>query len=251
MASLLAATVVCSPVSAESNYCWKDSYGRGIGTIPTDCGFSEEKQGLLCYPACKDGYTGVLNTCYKNCPDGYTDNLAFCLKPAAYGRGAGYAWQLSDGFSNTGMLARCEAAEKRPCEMWGAVAYPTCKPGFHPFGSNVCTPDCPSDMVEIGVSCAKPKYWRDIVPAKQQVWFYAGAQRAVPSEFTTYTSVLWWTFASNTILLPSGDHEGLPAKGEFKCVSCTQFKPSSEHIQISDAPERVEENAIRRPSGEY
>lgn len=69
------------------------------------------------------------------------------------------------GFSNAGMLSRCEAAEGRPCEMWGAMAYPTCKEGFTPFGGNVCTPVCPSGMTDIGVSCAKQTYIRTAATA--------------------------------------------------------------------------------------
>jgi hypothetical protein len=161
----IAAIFSTSPAIGQNTYCWKDSYTRGVGTIPSDCAFSQEKQGLLCYPKCNDGYTGVASVCWQNCPDGFTDDGAFCRKPAAYGRGWGYAWQIQDGFSNAGMLSRCEAAEGRPCEMWGAMAYPTCKDGFTPFGSNVCTPVCPSGMTDIGVSCAKQTYTRPTATA--------------------------------------------------------------------------------------
>ena len=46
------------PRERPDDLCWRDSYGRGVGTIPTDCP-GEEKDGLLCYPNCRSGYTGA------------------------------------------------------------------------------------------------------------------------------------------------------------------------------------------------
>ena len=111
-ALILALAVVQTPLRAE-DYCWRDSKTRGVGTIPSDCAFGTEKQGLLCYPTCPSGFTGVASVCWQNCPAGFTDDGAFCRKPAAYGRGAGYAWQVQDGLSSAAMLARCQTAEGR------------------------------------------------------------------------------------------------------------------------------------------
>ena len=38
--------------------------------------------------------------------------------------------------------------------------YPKCRSGFKAFGCCVCTPQCPSGMTDIGVSCAKRSYGR-------------------------------------------------------------------------------------------
>src|SRR5262245_13328986 len=130
------AAIATAQTTTTSGFCWKSSYGRGVGTIPGDCTFDQQKQGLLCYPKCQAGYTGFVASCFQNCPAGFTDGGAVCNKGAAYGRGAGYAWQIQDGFSNSGMLSRCQSAEGRPCEMWGAIAYPTCKAGYAPVGAN-------------------------------------------------------------------------------------------------------------------
>lgn len=168
LASILCVALLAqASASAQSGeYCWKDSYGRGVGTIPTDCSYSQEKQGLLCYPKCAAGFTGVGPVCWQTCPAGFTDDGAFCRKPAAYGRGGGYPWQFQDGFSNGGMLARCQAAEGVGCEMWGAIAYPTCKAGFANFGSNICSPVCPEGMTDIGISCAKRTATRATIAAQ-------------------------------------------------------------------------------------
>ena len=158
-------TTAMAQLGQKADYCWKDSYGRGVGYIPTGCQYDQQKQGLLCYPACNAGYSGLLSTCWQNCPAGMTDTGADCLKPASYGRGGGYGWQGSDGFSSAGMLSRCQNSEGRPCEMWGAIAYPTCRDGFYAFGANVCSPNCPSNMVDIGVSCQKTSYTRSVTTA--------------------------------------------------------------------------------------
>ena len=34
-------------------YCWKNSYGRGVGVVPPNCGPNQEKIGLFCYETCK------------------------------------------------------------------------------------------------------------------------------------------------------------------------------------------------------
>lgn len=169
LALMLALTLVNTPLSAAAatgDFCWKSSYGRGVGTVPGDCTFDQQKQGLLCYPKCRDGYTGFVASCFQNCPEGFTDSGAVCTKGAAYGRGAGYAWQIQDGFNNNGMLSRCQAAERRPCEMWGAIAYPTCKTGYNAVGANICSPVCPAGMTDMGVSCAKQSYTRQTIAPK-------------------------------------------------------------------------------------
>lgn len=38
-----------------AKFCWRDSYGRGVGKIPTECP-DKDKIGLLCYTKCPSGY---------------------------------------------------------------------------------------------------------------------------------------------------------------------------------------------------
>lgn len=59
----------------------KDSYGRGAG-YPMQCKASEEQQAALCYPRCREGYTGVLDRCWQTCPSGTTDCLSGCANSA-------------------------------------------------------------------------------------------------------------------------------------------------------------------------
>jgi len=143
----------------EHDFCWKDSYGRGVGTIPDDCG-TKDKLGLLCYTPCPSGYTRVGLDCQQNCPSGFTNEGLFCRR-VEYGRGSGYAWWFSDGFSDSGMFRRCEADYgSGNCEKSGAIVYPKCKPGYSPFGCCICRPAVPNCIAlglngGVDLSCAK------------------------------------------------------------------------------------------------
>jgi hypothetical protein len=94
---------------AKAPFCWKNTYGRGVGTIPD-----------------------------------------------SYGRGGGYPWFFGDCFCNDGMIGRCENDNgKGNCEMWAAIAYPKCKPGFSPAGCCVCS-GCSTGLVNDAGLCYPP-----------------------------------------------------------------------------------------------
>ena len=90
----------------EHSFCWKDSYGRGVGTIPNDCG-NRVKLGLLCYEKCPSGYHRFGVDCHQNCPSGWRNDGLFC-RMAEYGRGVGYPYWASDWFDGSKMRKRCE-----------------------------------------------------------------------------------------------------------------------------------------------
>lgn len=163
---------VMSPMAAqilganpEPDICWKDSYGRGVGQVPSACPSGWERTGadLLCYPKCKAGFKGVGPVCWQDCPANFRNDGAMCAKPAAYGRGAGFPWVFGDPLSDAGMFKRCEAANGRGnCEKNGAVVYPKCKTGFRNVGCCVCSPSCPAGMVDTGTSCIKQSEGRGV-----------------------------------------------------------------------------------------
>lgn len=152
--------VFLASAHAETEFCWRDSYGRGVGSVPLTCGPGQELIGLLCYSKCGLNMKRFGFDCHSVCPAGWRDDGLFCRK-AEYGRGAGYPWHFGDDFSNDGMISRCEREKGRGnCEMWGAVAYPKCKPGYSPFGCCICrppVPDCGAQNLRDGIdlSCAK------------------------------------------------------------------------------------------------
>jgi len=78
------------------------------------------------------------------CPDGFRNDGSFCAKPMSYGRGAGYVSE-----------AICNTKSEKPCEKNLLLWYPKCKTGYHNVGCCTCSPECPADMIDIGVSCAK------------------------------------------------------------------------------------------------
>lgn len=159
--------------------CTKKSYGRGVGKPLSTCPTNMEKDGLLCYPTCKSGYKGVGPVCWSTCPSGFRDDGAFCAKPKSYGRGAGRVPDVvcPSGFKQRGVgaAAWCDNGPTWPwklktrsatitCrsneEKSGGLCYPQCRPGYHAVGCCVCSPNCPSEMKDIGASCAKKSYGR-------------------------------------------------------------------------------------------
>lgn len=132
-----------TPPPAESA-CWLKAYGRGTGKVANTCPDDQEKNGALCYPKCKKGWSGIGPVCWMDCPADFRDDGAFCLKPKPYVRGTGFTKK-----------DQCENKNKLGCEKKGLVYYPKCAEGFKPFGCCLCTPSCPSGMKDIGISCAK------------------------------------------------------------------------------------------------
>ena len=158
-ASVCAAQESVGP-GIEKSYCWRDSQTRGVGTVPTSCAEGQEMVGLLCYDKCSAGMQRAGVDCHSTCPAGFRDDGLFCRR-AEYGRGSGYPWRWSDGFSSDGMLNRCKKDNPQlGCEMSGAVAYPSCRPGYTAFGCCICRPSVPDCAREglggsLDLSCAK------------------------------------------------------------------------------------------------
>lgn len=149
----------------EDEFCWRETYGRGVGTIPTICLNGLQMDAGLCYTFCRTGYYGIGPVCYKkDVPAGFRDDGLYIAKPAPYGRGAGYAWLIGDTpFKNTGQIARCEKDHgKGNCEQDGALVYPKCKENHVKQGCCICSPACPPGYQDIGVSCKKPSYGRGV-----------------------------------------------------------------------------------------
>ncbi|KAG2448394.1 hypothetical protein HYH02_006286 [Chlamydomonas schloesseri] len=136
--------------------------GRGVGRPISTCppGTVRDPNGLLCYPPCRAGFTAVGPVCWQSsCPAGFGTTLVDCPKPAAYGRGSGYAWRFGDALNLKGAMSRCTRDNPSTgCEQSGAIIYPKCRAGYRPFGCCVCTPQCPDGMVDSGVSCLKQSY---------------------------------------------------------------------------------------------
>jgi hypothetical protein len=60
LAVLLAISVAPSDAFAANDsgkdFCWKDYYGRGVGTVPKKCTSGYDRIGLLCYKKMPQGH---------------------------------------------------------------------------------------------------------------------------------------------------------------------------------------------------
>ncbi|MGE3307213.1 MAG: hypothetical protein AB7I52_14740, partial [Rhizobiaceae bacterium] len=154
----------------KDKFCWRDSYGRGAGTVPRTCppGQSEDTAGL-CYTNCKAGYHPFVTMCVPDCPPGFVDDGLYCRKPAPQGRSA-FKWELGDTpFSLDDARARCRASrdgKKYGCGTFNAntIVYSLCPSGYKtaPVVTSLCTPVCPPNTTDIGVSCVKHTYDRGV-----------------------------------------------------------------------------------------
>ncbi len=124
-------------------FCWKRSYGRGVGLIPTGC-WDRENQAGLCYTRCRDGYKGVGPVCWLRCPSGWADHPASCYKhifkwyfKSSYGRGVGIIPTGCDGGR----------------ENQAGLCYSKCSFGFYGVGP-VCWKRCSgAASVDCGAAC--------------------------------------------------------------------------------------------------
>lgn len=160
-AAVLASLLVSLPSAAQvKEFCWRDSYGRGVGTVPQACSSDRDRIGLLCYSKCGPNMKRVGFDCHSTCPSGMRDDGLFC-RAAEYGRGAGFPWKFGDSLNDSGMYKRCEGAHgKGNCEKNGAIVYPKCKPGYSAVGCCICRPNPPNcSAMNLGgrldLSCAK------------------------------------------------------------------------------------------------
>lgn len=131
----LVAILVTMPVdvSYAADACWKNSYGRGAGTIPKNCGSNEDKIGALCYPKCRKGMKRYGFDCHSVCPSGFKSKGLFCRKNVKkYNRGAGRGKKKCEKKFGGG---RCE----KRAGLW----YQKCKPGFVRSGV-FCLPTKPN-----------------------------------------------------------------------------------------------------------
>ncbi|ETV99607.1 hypothetical protein H310_08258 [Aphanomyces invadans] len=143
-----------TPFDPLPRICRRKGVGRGVGTVlENQCKEGEEAYGALCYPTCMEGYEKI-GCCIcrkKGCSGakGVTDIGVSCTKPAAYGRGVGYALWQED---------KCKKENGGRCEKNGLMWYPQCRTDFHPVGCCICSPNCPAGTTDDGAFCRKSSY---------------------------------------------------------------------------------------------
>ena len=113
-------------------------YREGAPAPERRCKDGDEKDGLLCYPKCRSGFTGVGPVCWRGCEGYGRDDGMFCAKPSPYGRGVGRS-------------PTCRDDEDKN----GALCYPKCRSGYYGVGP-VCWKGCNGFGRDDGAFCAKP-----------------------------------------------------------------------------------------------
>lgn len=153
--------------NSRLDYCYKNTFGRGVGTPLTNCPAGTERNGLLCYPNCDSGYKGDGPLCRGVCPQGFNDIGLFCQKPTGYTR-AGFEWQIGyptlpqDGAFQA-MMRACEKINGTGnCEISLSAAYPRCRAGYKGHLGD-CSPICPAGWGD-GTDCTKPSKDRPSTP---------------------------------------------------------------------------------------
>ena len=70
----------------------------------------------MCYPECKDGFSGSIDWCREKCKDSYHNTGLTCFRPAK-SKGNGCKGHCDDGYHNTGCTCF------RPADSYTAKAY--------------------------------------------------------------------------------------------------------------------------------
>ena len=196
LAQLATVFLLSQPLDAlaDVDFCWKGSYGRGVGTIPVGCTGGRQKEVGMCYTPCKAGWEGAVTMCLRSCPPGYVNTGLTCHvdKPLLVGASVD-ACNLStscpSGYTNAGLLcglntppvpAGYSALVAGPaasgldlsreiydrgiglapsvCEPGkendAGLCYPRCNAGYGAAGP-VCWGQCPAGWVQCGMGCAR------------------------------------------------------------------------------------------------
>lgn len=229
------------PPEARAQQC--TTQPRGAGTMPTSCG----NAGAIfrdgnCYDPCKTGYFGEdpPAACYQRCPAEFTQDGRFCAKPAAYGRGAGYI--ITD-------KAKCERENPGGCEQDGLLFYPKCREGFHPAGCCICSPNCPSGMTDIGVSCVADEQIRKPRRANCPAGVEKDAGLCYPkcaAGFVGVGPVCWSSGCSPTRLIVVKDG----VTGDRKYLSATADGTKVDLFTRDDGSGRQRWSLVADPKGE-
>jgi len=129
----------------EKEFCWKDSYPRGAGTVPQACPAGRDRIGLLCYTACPANSRRFGFDCHSVCPPDMRDDGLYC-RSSEYAR-TPYVASPGDLFGPSNRQ-RCESAhgscEKAVGDAVGTIFYERCKAGYSSWPAGICRPPQPN-----------------------------------------------------------------------------------------------------------
>jgi len=137
---------------AETPFCYRASYDRGIGYAPANCGPGKDARGAFCYDHCREGYSdnGTPTCLQESCPSGYTDTGLLCH----YNGLASYSPVHWDG-------CKSHAPDWLGGGCVGGLVEDSCKAGWHKVAS-VCWLDVPAGMSGSPQDAMKGSYTRAV-----------------------------------------------------------------------------------------
>jgi hypothetical protein len=154
------------PTGRTERKCYRDRRWRDASAL-SECP-NAEKNGLLCYPPCREGFSGAGPVCWQRCPEGYTDDGAFCRRNAhiisadnsrcpsydlcglTFSRGCS---KCPEGYQNDGCTCRRDVhIFAKETHTRGVGSPMSCAAGKEQIAA-LCYGDCPSGYRKDGVYC--------------------------------------------------------------------------------------------------
>ena len=128
-------------------FCYRQSYDRGIGIAPDNCGPGKDARGQFCYDNCKAGFSdnGTPTCLQSSCPSGYTDNGLVCH----FNGSSSYSPVRWDNNAGVCMFGGCT----------GGWVEDGCRSGYHKSAS-MCYLDVPAGMGGTSADPTKGSYTR-------------------------------------------------------------------------------------------
>ena len=157
--------------NSGTSFCWKDSYGRGVGTIPRSCPKGKETiaGGLLCYDKCSKfgDFKRFGYDCHQKCKSGWADHGLLCYRfKSTYGRGVGRIPPLRCKRRSCRKIFRkkicvcrsfkSECPSDRSDKCIG-LCYKKCRSGYDRAGCNICAMNCKAQGYAKGAAPSCPK----------------------------------------------------------------------------------------------
>jgi hypothetical protein len=120
-----------------------------------------EKDGLLCYPKCRENFHGVGPVCWAECPADVHDGGVFCSRHT-YQPHVRAIWPWN----------HCHSGEFK----YGLECISSCKDGYSrqlALATYYCAQDCPANTINAGLTCTKKSYGRGAGKLAVPDWEFA------------------------------------------------------------------------------
>ncbi len=144
--AVVVALLLWSSSAHAQDVCWRQSQGRGVGTIPTSCAAGQVNDAGLCYDSCKTGYRDGGPMCWQACPAGKTELGPVCSK--------GLLESCSNGMIDLGFTCGRRSYGR------GVGTIPTTCAAGEEFDAGLCYAKCSGGRVGVGPVC-----WQNSCPA--------------------------------------------------------------------------------------